>query len=77
MPGELKQAIRIAKDNVADGTLCVIEDAEEISRPFSQLSASGLWDDIVHYEFKCNSCGQKLHLSAETYHGAGGEWKPV
>ena len=77
MPGDLKQAIRVAKDNVADGTISVIENAEKISQPFFQLSESGTWDDIVHYEFKCNSCGQKFHLVAETYHGTGGEWKPI
>ena len=77
-PGDLKQAIRIAKENVEDSTIAVVEaENENWSIPFSQLAESGTWDDIVHYVFVCNYCGQKFQLSAETYHGAGGEWKPI
>ena len=78
LPDHLSQAIRIAKQNVADGTISVLES--ETGRwcgPFSQLHASGGWDDLVHYVFACSSCGQQFQLSAETYHGAGGEWKPL
>lgn len=78
LPGELKHAIRIAKENIADGTISVLEkETGQWSQPFSQLTSSGGWDDLVHYVFVCNSCGQRFQLSAETYHGAGGEWKPL
>ena len=77
-PGHLKQAIQVAKDNMADGTISVDEsETEQWSQSFNQLIASGRWDDLVHYVFVCNTCGQKFQLSAETYHGAGGEWKPI
>jgi hypothetical protein len=56
LPGELKQAIRIAKENVADGTISVVEnETGHWSQHFSQLTASGGWDDIVSYVFVCNS----------------------
>jgi hypothetical protein len=78
LPEELKQAIRIAKENVANETISVVEnETNHWSQPFNQLTASGGWDDIVSYVFVCNSCGQRFQLSAETYHGSGGEWKPL
>lgn len=78
LPAELKHVIRIAKENVADGTISVVEkETGYWSRPFSQLTASSGWDELVHYVFVCNSCDQRFQLSAETYHGAGGEWKPL
>jgi hypothetical protein len=78
LPSELKHAICIAKENVADGTISVLEkETGQGSRPFSQLTVSGAWGDLVYYIFVCNSCGQRFQLSAETYHGAGGEWKPL
>lgn len=74
-PSELRKAMRVAKDNVADGTLCVVGGNDEAwATPFDQVSAEGPWDDIVHYKFKCNHCGRKFLLSAETYHGRGGSW---
>ena len=77
MPGDLKQAIRIAKQNVADGTISVVDnETGQWSMPFEQLSQNG-WDDLVYFVFSCTLCGQKFLLSAETYHGAGGEWKPL
>ena len=78
LPSELKQAIIIAKQNVADGTISVVaRETDQWSKPFDQLSVSCGWDDLVHYVLACNSCGQRFQLSAETYHGAGGEWKPL
>jgi hypothetical protein len=78
LPAHLKQVISIAQENVADDTISVIENGTGIwSQPFSQLVATGAWDDIVQYLFKCNFCGQRFQLNAETYHGGGGEWKPL
>jgi hypothetical protein len=78
LPSELKQAIIIAKQNVADGTISVVKgETDQWPKPFDRLSVSGGWEDFVHYVFVCNSSGQRFQLSAETYHGAGGEWKPA
>lgn len=77
-PSDLKHALRVAKDNVADKTIRVLgEETGNYSSPFNEVVASGGWDDIVHYVFACNFCGQRFLLSAETYHGSGGEWKPL
>jgi hypothetical protein len=31
----------------------------------------------LRYRFRYNTCGKWFELAAETYHGAGGWWKPV
>ena len=75
-PTDLRQAITVTRDNLADGTIAdVTEDGD--CKPFDELVSSGKWDDVLLYHFKCNSCGQLFELSAETYHGRGGWWKPV
>lgn len=78
LPADLKRAIRLAQESVKDGTLTVV-GAETLagSRHFNQLSVSGPWDDVVHYVFACQACGRRFELSAETYHGAGGAWRPL
>lgn len=77
LPSDLKRVIRVVKDSVADGTLSTLDsEAPTFSRPFEERSTSS-WDDYVHYLFACTSCGQRFLLEAETYHGSGGEWKPV
>lgn len=78
LPAHLQEAISIAQQSMVDGTISVIEDgANNWSQPFSQLVSTGAWDDIVEYHFECNFCGQGFQLNAETYHGGGGEWKPL
>lgn len=76
VPSELKQAIRIAKQNIEDNTIGLLETGPWC-RPFAEISESGEWEDILSYVFKCNFCGKRFRLSAETYHGAGGKWQPV
>lgn len=72
-PSDLKKAIRIAKENVADNTLNVLEEQNQ-NTPFDNLTPDGGWDDVLSYIFECNSCGKKFELIAETYHGSGGHW---
>ena len=69
--------MHVAKGNIADETLELLDDdGEEWITPFRDVSADGPWNDIVHYEFRCTSCGRKFRLSVETYHGQGGAWSP-
>ena len=78
VPSDLDRAIRIAKANVADETITVLEsETGQWSTPFHQLATSGAWDDLLLYVFACTSCGQRFNLSAETYHGSGGIWQPI
>ena len=76
LPSDLKKAIRIAKENVADGTLRVLEE-QKWKTPFNVVTPDGGWDDVFSYIFVCNSCGNRFELVAETYHGSGGHWKPL
>ena len=76
VPSDLRKAIAVARDNLADGTISDITKGGHC-KPFDELVVSGKWDDILLYHFQCNTCGQQFELSAETYHGSGGWWKPV
>ena len=76
LPSDLRQAILVTRDNLADGTISDVTTGGDC-KPFDELVSSGKWDDVFLYRFRCNTCGQLFELSAETYHGAGGRWKPV
>lgn len=76
LPSDLRKAIAVASDNLADGTISNITTGGDC-KPFEELVSSGKWDDVLHYRFKCNTCGQMFELYAETYHGAGGRWTPM
>ena len=74
-PGDLTKAIRVVRDNVADGTLLDVTQPGEIaSGQFAGLAEQGLWPDYLEYHFRCSACGQGFKLTAETYHGSGGGW---
>ncbi len=80
LPKDLKLAIKVARDNIADGTIQEIShssESYECDPPFAELAAGGAWGDIVSYFFQCQYCKQQFHLNAETYHGSGGSWSPV
>lgn len=72
-PADLRRAIGVAHDNIEDGTLMEVP----MGKPFSSIARNGPWDDVLTFGFRCTSCGQLFRLSAETYHGSGGEWRPV
>ena len=77
VPSELKSAIRIARDNLADHTIREVT-SHNVSgrRAFADVAADAPYDDVLSYEFECCSCAQKFTLTAETYHGSGGKWQP-
>jgi len=33
------------------------------------------WGDSIDCTLKCPDCGKRFHLTCETYHGSGGEWR--
>jgi hypothetical protein len=75
-PSDLSAAIRLAKRGVVERILEEVPAgpmAGNIS--FRDLRPDGPWDDLVLYRFRCTGCSEAFVLSAETYHGAGGEWK--
>jgi hypothetical protein len=69
-PGELTQAMRVVRDNLADATLIPVSaESAEVLRP------EGPWPDVIRREYQCSSCSQHFILTAETYHGSGGAWR--
>lgn len=75
--GQLTKAIRVVRANLADGTLVdITQSAHSPSGKFADLSESGPWPDYIEHYFQCKACGHRFRFSAETYHGAGGEWEP-
>lgn len=78
-PGELAKAIRIVQAHLKDGTLAQMprEGIGAPPEPFLSLSGSGPWDDFLLYAFLCRFCGSRFRLSADTYHGRGGDWLPT
>jgi hypothetical protein len=76
LPSDLRKAIAVTRDNLTAGTISDVTTGGDC-KPFAELVSSGQWDDVLLYYFQCNICGQLFQLSAETYHGRGGWWKPV
>jgi hypothetical protein len=75
-PRELRKAIQIAAENIADKTLVeLIPDSPWVSVSFDKLAAGAAWDDYVEYHFRCLHCNEAFWLHAETYHGSGGYWE--
>ncbi|MDR6373425.1 hypothetical protein J2776_000101 [Paraburkholderia caledonica] len=76
-PRELRKAIQIGAENIADGTLGeVVPDSPWVSVPFAELAKGAAWDDYIEYHFRCLHCNEMFWLHAETYHGSGGYWEP-
>jgi len=77
-PAELREAIRVVRANLVDGTLEQLPgDQVHPMPPFLSVIEEGPWGDFLLYEFWCRSCGARFTLSVETYHGAGGFWTPA
>lgn len=79
-PAALAKAIRIVKANLGDGTLTLEPAGPAVLAsmpPFADLPPEGPWPDCFEFHFRCAHCGQKFRLDAETYHGAGGQWRTM
>lgn len=73
----LSYAITNAKMAVAEGVLSETDAGPMAGTiTFSDLHPNGPYDDLLIYSFKCTNCGRQFQLSAETYHGSGGNWAP-
>ena len=76
VPADLTKVIRLVRTSVLDGTLDAgAHDTPISDQPFLSLAETGPWADILSYQFQCRFCGTGFSLSAETYHGSGGEWR--
>jgi len=81
VPADLKKALCIAQENIADGTLVEVEAPPDTPRfepsvSFAEVAGGLSRPDIVSFRFRCMSCGEEFLLEAETYHGSGGSWRP-
>lgn len=77
-PSDLEHALRVVRDNLADGTIReMIPDPARASPSFASIAPQGPWDDVLDFTFRCPGCGQRFSLTAETFHGSGGEWRPL
>ncbi len=81
-PQDLRKAIKVASDNINDGTIIESEYWPEgcsnhNNVSFSRLAGGAHWGDTVDYFFECPKCKSLYNLSAETYHGSGGKWAPA
>jgi len=75
-PAEFDKALRIVRANLDDGT--IVETSRECSTPLIQVNGAGPYtEDIYLYHFECPKCKLGFKLSCNTYHGSGGEWKPL
>lgn len=82
LPKDLSKAIRVVKENLADGTLVESifwprQYARFTTQSFTKIPEKAPWDDVLEYYFECPRCHQLFRLSAETYHGSGGAWEPI
>ncbi len=82
LPKDLEKTIKVIRDNLADETIVESDFwpdgiLKAQSDNFSELNPKGPWQDSLLYFFGCPKCNQIFQLSAETYHGAGGSWKPI
>jgi len=77
-PGDLQKAARVALANIEDDTIKEIPGGQAFSQLVKAFEPEGVWpDDFVEYDFECLACGQRFRLSAETYHGSSGSWRPI
>jgi len=78
LPGQLRSVLHAVRELVEAGSLRVLPqpEGEPHGRSFLALSHEGPWPDVLSYRFQCNRCQRYFALSAETYHGSGGEWRP-
>lgn len=82
-PDSFKKATRVVKSNLEDGTIIESDywpkgKIKTCYTPFNEVTGEGVYtEDFYIYYFECPKCHQLYKLSCETYHGSGGEWKPV
>lgn len=76
-PADLRRVIGIVGKELRDGIISGGEpDPMACGTTFGELLSGANWDDYLSYRFSCNRCGQAFRLTAETYHGSGGAWRP-
>jgi len=55
----------------------VEHDPDPPMPPFEKLLKQKYLPDIIHYYFRCSACNLLFEFFVDTYHGSGGEWRPI
>ena len=80
-PADLAAITEHVRQAVADGRLeyaaFETEPTLAIEPSFLTLDLAGPLPDVIRYQFACPCCGQGFEITAETYHGVGGSWRPI
>ena len=60
-PSDLRQAVKIAHQNIQDGTLReAAENKEESQVSFSEIAVGEAWGDTLNFRFSCSSCNEQF-----------------
>jgi len=74
---EVEHPTKAERAAIVKNLLGVHQDPDPPAEDFATLLESdGLPDIILHY-FRCSACNLLFEYSVNTYHGSGGEWRPV
>jgi len=78
--GELDRILAKVGAAVRAGRLASVgdpSDGDEMDVPdIASMDANGALPDLVRYHVVCTLCARSFALECETYHGAGGRWRP-
>ena len=55
----------------------VDHDPDPVMPEFENLLSVDYLPDSILYYFRCSGCKLLFEFSVNTYHGSGGEWRPV
>ena len=70
-PRDVHQTVVALEAAVAAGRLVEVGGTCQLA----QIRPGAKWpSDIIDIAMKCPRCHQAFHLTAETFHGAGGQW---
>jgi hypothetical protein len=74
---QLTTILRAIKRALANGSLRQYKPSDAVLAldDLNQVSDSGPWPDYIEAYFADSKTGEQYKLTAETYHGSGGEWE--
>ena len=74
---EVESPTRAQRAAIVRNLFGVEHDPDPTMPDFESLLTQEHLPDSIHYFFRCSSCGLLFQLFVNTYHGSGGEWRPV
>lgn len=66
-----------ARKAILKTLLGVDENPDPPQTDFATLLDGDTFPDIILHYFRCTACKLLFQFAVNTYHGSGGEWKPV